>query len=207
MAKADDRGSKLQHLIYQLLLKLYPSYEVVYEYVIGDLNQRIDIFIPILGLAIEVDGIQHFKFNKFFFKDEQAWYASIRLDERKNDYLAEKGVKLVRIPYNTAIASVEDLKAEIDATPYPDIEYLGLSQTNEYKEHVKNTYKQKVIKQLKSKSKEADQQAYDGFKEKRKEIYKLQKERQKAQNKKLKSGRNSIYYPSDESNSELINSD
>lgn len=198
MARADDRGSKLQHIIYQLALKLYPTYEVVYEYPIGNLQQRIDIFIPLLGIAIEIDGIQHFKFTKFFHKDEAAWHASIRLDERKNDYLAEHGVKLIRIPYDTKISTVEELKAEIDSIGYPDVEYTGISTVHEYKDHVQKTYKEKVKKQLTQKNKDADQKAYNAFKEKRKENYKLQKERQRASEKRLKAESKGIEFSDDE---------
>lgn len=186
MAKADNRGSKLQHLIYQLALKLYPTYEIVYEYPIGNLGQRIDIFIPLLGIALEIDGIQHFKFVKFFHKDETAWNSAKRLDEQKERYLAEQGVKLVRIPYNTDIETVEQLKELIDSIEYPDVEYLGISTTHEYKEHVKTEYRKKTKELLKEKYKETNQKAYNDFKEKRKENYKLQKERQRAFEKKIK---------------------
>ena len=110
MAKLDERGSKLQQDIYNLACKAYKPYEVIYEYPIGALNQRIDIFIPLLGIALEIDGIQHFKFVKFFHKDETAWNSAKRLDEQKENYLVEHGVKLVRIPYNTDIETVEQLK-------------------------------------------------------------------------------------------------
>lgn len=53
MAKLDERGSKVQHELYNLLVEAYPQYNVVYEYPIGDLGQRIDLFIPALGIAIE----------------------------------------------------------------------------------------------------------------------------------------------------------
>ena len=189
MAKADDRGSKLQHLIYQLTLQLYQTYEVVYEYPIGNLGQRIDIFIPLLGIALEIDGIQHFKFVKFFFKDEAAWNSAKRLDEQKENYLVEHGVKLVRIPYDTKIKTVEELKELIDNVEYPDVEYTEISTVHEYRDHVKKEFRQKTKDLLKEKYKESNQKAYNDFKEKRKENYKLQKERQRALEKKKKAER------------------
>lgn len=198
MARADNRGSKLQHSIYQLALKLYPSYEVVFEYPIGQLNQRIDIFIPILGLAIEIDGIQHFKFVKFFFKDELAWNTAKRLDEQKENYLAERGVKLVRIPYDSPITTVEELKEYLETVEYPDVEYIGIPKEHEYKEHVNKTYKEKFKKQLKEKNQDADQKAYNDFKEKRKANYQVQKERQRALEKRLKAESKGITFSDDE---------
>lgn len=49
----DGRGSIPQRMLYSLLKEIYPNYQIVYEYPIGDLEQRIDIFIPDLGIAIE----------------------------------------------------------------------------------------------------------------------------------------------------------
>ena len=94
MARLDERGSEAQHFFYNVLSAAYPEYEVVYEYPIGEIGQRIDLFIPALGIAVEYDGIQHDKFNSFFFKDESAWNNSVHLDRKKNKYLEEKGVKV-----------------------------------------------------------------------------------------------------------------
>ena len=49
----DGRGSKPQRLLYDYLIELYPSYHVIYEYPLYDVNQRVDLFIPAIGLAIE----------------------------------------------------------------------------------------------------------------------------------------------------------
>lgn len=148
MAKLDERGSKLQHDIYNLACKAYKPYEVVYEYPIGELNQRIDIFIPLLGIAIEVDGIQHETFTGFFFKDENAWNYSVKLDTDKNKYLYNQGVKLVRIPYNTKIKTEEELRASIDSVEFPPLEYKLIDKESEYQKLKKEQKKEqnKVFK-------------------------------------------------------------
>lgn len=51
----DERGSKHQHHLYDLCCALYGSANVIWEYVIPDLNLRIDILIKHLGIAIEYD--------------------------------------------------------------------------------------------------------------------------------------------------------
>jgi len=49
----DERGSKDQKIIYQYLKELYPTYEIIYEFQLYEIKQRIDIFIPYLGIAVE----------------------------------------------------------------------------------------------------------------------------------------------------------
>lgn len=142
MAKLDERGSQLQHDIYNLAVSAYKPYEVVYEYPIGDLGQRIDIFIPLLGIALEVDGIQHFTFSKFFFKDANAWNDSVRLDTAKDKYLYEHGVKVVRIPYNTKIKTVEDLKSFVDSIEYPPFDYELIDKESGYQKLKKQKAKE-----------------------------------------------------------------
>lgn len=51
--KVDQRGSKDQRILYDYLTELYPNLQVVYEYPLYELGQRIDLYIPNLALAIE----------------------------------------------------------------------------------------------------------------------------------------------------------
>lgn len=51
--KVDGRGSKDQKIIYQYLHDLYKEHNIIYEYPLYELNQRIDIYIPNLALAVE----------------------------------------------------------------------------------------------------------------------------------------------------------
>lgn len=129
----DERGSKLQKEIYELVKDLYSAYVVEYEYPIADLNQRIDIYVPILGIAIEIHGEQHYRYNSFFFADEFAWEKSKRLDTAKSQYLNSKGIKLVEIPYNTKIKTKEDLKNYIESIPFPDSEFQEINKISDSK--------------------------------------------------------------------------
>lgn len=51
--RIDDRGSKDQRILYDFLYELYPGQDVIYEYMLYELNQRIDLYIPHLAIAIE----------------------------------------------------------------------------------------------------------------------------------------------------------
>jgi hypothetical protein len=146
----DDRGSKLQQFIYNLTVEAYSPYQVIYEYGIGHLQQRIDIFIPILGIAIEIHGEQHYNYTPFFHKDEVAWNYSVMLDTKKSNYLKEHGVKLIEIPFNSKIKTKEELIAAVDSVPYPDVEYVGIDTHSENKKIRLETQK-KFRKEIKEK--------------------------------------------------------
>lgn len=162
MSNLDERGSKLQRLIYDFTKVLYPNCNVEHEYRIGKLNQRIDIYLPQLGLAIEIDGVQHEVFNSFFFKSEIEWNDAVRRDIAKEDFLAEHGVKLLRIPYNTHIKTPEDLKKALDEIPYPDNPFIPFSQDS-----INLQRKKEITKELQDKQKETYYSS-DAYKEKKK---------------------------------------
>lgn len=150
----DDRGSKLQRFIYDLACIAFKPYSIIHEYPIGDLNQRIDIFIPKLGIAIEVNGEQHYKYNSFFYKDELAWNNAMRLDNDKHKYLEEHGVKVVYIPFDTKIKTADQLKQLVDSINYPETEYLGIEEKSAFQklkdQQLKET-RQKYKERLKNK--------------------------------------------------------
>ncbi len=79
--------------------------EAIWEYKHPDLkwkrNNRFigfDIFIKSLNLAIEYQGIQHFK-SKKFFGGIKAFDIQKKNDEEKRLACYESGIKLLEIPY------------------------------------------------------------------------------------------------------------
>ena len=130
----DGRGSIPQRFLYDLLKQIYPIYEIAYEYPLGEIEQRLDLFIPSLGIAVEYNGQQHYKFISHFHKDETDWNKGVLLDKQKKEYLYDKGVKLIVIPFDTKIKTALELKELIDSTEYPPVDYLGLeTKTNNQK--------------------------------------------------------------------------
>lgn len=57
-----------------------------------------DFYLPDRKVAIEVDGIHHFKPLEFYGGAEQFKKQKIR-DNIKNNFCADNGIKLIRIPY------------------------------------------------------------------------------------------------------------
>lgn len=92
----DNRGSKKQKLLYEILLEVFDKYTVVYEQQIPVLGQRFDMYIKELGIAFEFDGVQHFDFIPFFHTDMNGFISASKLDKAKEDFCEENGIALVR---------------------------------------------------------------------------------------------------------------
>ena len=176
----DGRGFDSQRRFYDLLKEVYPIYDVIYEYPIGEIEQRIDLFIPTLGIAVEYNGVQHYKFSAFYHKDETDWNKGVMLDKKKKQFLQDRGVKLVVIPYNTKIKTAEELKEYIDSIPYPDVEYVGLDPKSNQQKYMEKKQKdfQKTLKQNYYNSKEFEDHK-EHVKAQRKLKYKELKEKYK----------------------------
>ena len=156
----DGRGSKDQRTLFEYLLEIYPYQKVVYEYYIAELNQRIDIFIPSLGIAIEYSGRQHSEYVEHFHRGAEGYLKSRELDRQKIEYLESIGAKLIIIYYNKMVKDSKELKDIIDSTPYPEIDY-----------------------ELKEDEKSSKRLFLDQQKERRKELYRKQKELRKNESK------------------------
>lgn len=169
--KVDSRGSKDQRLLYQYLHEIYKSHDIIYEYPLYEVNQRIDIYIPSLALAFEYNGRQHYDFIEHFHKNEEGFKDSLRMDQQKREYLLLHGIKLIEIAYNEMVKNKEELLELITSTSYPDFPFKPLPEQSDSQVY----YKEKE----KTKRQEKYQNSKSFFKEdpeKKKE--RLEKERQ-----------------------------
>ena len=95
----DGRGSDSQRRFYDLLKEIYPIYDVVYEYAIGEIEQRLDLFIPVLGIAVEYNGIQHYepvdKFGGII-----NFHNTIKRDKLKTKKCKENNCNIFFVKYN-----------------------------------------------------------------------------------------------------------
>lgn len=60
---------------------------------------RYDFYIPSMNILIEVDGEQHFIYNKRFFKNKADFTKAQERDRRKNSYALAHGISLYRLPF------------------------------------------------------------------------------------------------------------
>ena len=61
---------------------------------------RADFFIPNRNLIIEVHGQQHFKFNKFHFKDKLSFFRAQGRDKAKKEWCNINDITIIEFNYN-----------------------------------------------------------------------------------------------------------
>lgn len=116
----DGRGSIPQREIFNQIKDLYKEYKVIYELYIPEINQRFDIFVMELGIAIEYDGDQHVKFNEFFHENTNGYIQSKRLDIKKEKFCKDNGIKLVRLNADFDFKNKNKIIDAINGVEYPE---------------------------------------------------------------------------------------
>jgi len=108
--------SNYEKQIYEYLKKLFPNFNIKCHYQMSNFancpkrfrRMHVDFYIPEFNLAIEVDGEHHER--KVVYNDEIKAQVDFErrqsLDTKKEIFLAEIGVKLLRIKYH----EIKDLK-------------------------------------------------------------------------------------------------
>lgn len=79
--------------------KIYWENQIVYEeFPVFGSKMKIDILNATKKIAVEVQGPQHFAFNKFFHKDSRSNYlGSIKRDLQKAQWLEKNGFSLLEL--------------------------------------------------------------------------------------------------------------
>jgi len=81
-------------LLYKFIKESLPNYTIINQYKDNFLNgQVLDIFIKELNIAIEYQGIQHFKPVKYFGGEEKYIY-TVKMDKLKREKCINNGIKL-----------------------------------------------------------------------------------------------------------------
>jgi len=89
--------SKVSSDVYNAIKEVFPLSAVVKEHYVRYNRERLffDFFIKNLGILVEVQGEQHFKFNKHFHGSVESFKAAKRRDNLKLEYAEEEGLTLV----------------------------------------------------------------------------------------------------------------
>jgi len=64
---------------------------------------RGDLFLPNRKILIEVHGEQHYKFNRFFFKNKLQFFKAKARDGDKKQWCEINNIKLIELNYNEDI--------------------------------------------------------------------------------------------------------
>jgi len=73
----------------------------------GDFNLELDCYDPELKIAVEYNGIQHYKFNKFFHSNKEAFENQKYRDYMKREMCLKNGIKLIEVPYTIKTEDIE----------------------------------------------------------------------------------------------------
>jgi len=86
-------GSKLEHKLLELLIQ--DGYKVDFhkEQILSNTKLQIDLFLPTMNIAIEVDGPSHF----LPVWGDEVLAKNIKYDQKKTGLILGKGLKLIRI--------------------------------------------------------------------------------------------------------------
>lgn len=77
-------------------------------------NLELDCYNPELRLAVEYNGVQHYKFIPFFHKNREAFYNQRYRDELKRLRCKELGITLIEIPHTEERRLEEFLNQELN---------------------------------------------------------------------------------------------
>lgn len=91
--KSSKTGSKLEHFVLQFLINEGFKTEFHKEQILSNTKLQIDIFLPTMNIAIEIDGPSHFS----PVWGEEVLQKNIAYDKKKTGLLIGKGYKLIRI--------------------------------------------------------------------------------------------------------------
>ena len=73
----------------------------------GIYNLELDCYNPELKLAVEYNGIQHYKYIPYFHKNKEAFLNQKYRDEMKRTKCKENGIRLIEVPYDVAHSDIE----------------------------------------------------------------------------------------------------
>lgn len=91
--KSSKEGSKLEKALLQCLLTDGHAVDFHKEQILSNSKLQLDLFLPKLNIAIEVDGPSHFD----SIWGDVALAKNTKYDHKKEGLLAGKGIKLIRI--------------------------------------------------------------------------------------------------------------
>ncbi len=76
--------------------------------VTGNYNLELDCYNDDLKLAVEYNGIQHYKYVPYFHKSKESFQNQQYRDYMKRNICKENGIYLIEVPYTIKIDDIED---------------------------------------------------------------------------------------------------
>jgi len=86
--------------VIDFIKKEYPFLKMSLEFQIPKTRLRIDIFLPDISLAIEIQGIQHYEYSDFFHKNQLSFMESNIRDIEKKKTCKKMNIEILYIKYD-----------------------------------------------------------------------------------------------------------
>lgn len=97
LVRKNNTRSAPHQKAYEILRILYP-HSIIYEEVpIPKSKLRIDLYLPVENLAVEVQGQQHETYNEHFHKNKMGYLRSKQRDLNKKEWCELNNITLVRL--------------------------------------------------------------------------------------------------------------
>ena len=74
----------------------------------GNFNLELDCYNKELGIAVEFNGIQHYKYVPFFHKNKESFMNQKYRDELKERMCKDNRILLILVPYTIKIENIEN---------------------------------------------------------------------------------------------------
>jgi hypothetical protein len=102
------REPKVRRILETVFSKKFPSVRVLFmKSPHSNRSLEIDCYNDEMKLAVEVNGSQHYKFNKRFHKTDKDLLKQQERDASKRAYCKKNGIFLLEIPYNIPESGIE----------------------------------------------------------------------------------------------------
>lgn len=75
---------------------------------ITDNNLELDCYNEEVGLAVEYNGAQHYKYTPYFHKSKEAFHNQQYRDYIKRDLCKKNGIRLIEVPYTVKVHDIEN---------------------------------------------------------------------------------------------------
>ncbi len=73
----------------------------------GSHNLELDCFNRQLNLAVEYNGVQHYKYSPYFHRNKESFLNQKYRDDMKRRICNDRGITLIEVPYTVKIDDIE----------------------------------------------------------------------------------------------------
>lgn len=74
----------------------------------GEFNLELDCYNPEMKLAVEYNGIQHYKYTPYFHRNHDQFTNQKYRDDMKRRMCKDNGVYLIEVPYTVKLPDIEE---------------------------------------------------------------------------------------------------